>query len=349
LPAVDAGGSETATTVTTAPPGSVPAQNFLFVGSDSRECIDPSSPYAGAFLNGEVGASHNTDTIMVVRVDPSAKQAAILSFPRDLWVRIAGTNRRGRINSAFERENPSRLVQTIEQGFGIPIHHYVEVDFCAFKNLVDAVGGVKVPFKYPARDRNTGLDVAAAGCVAFDGEAALAYARSRHYQWFDGKRWRDDDSSDFGRIARQQDFIRRALQRAIDRGARRPSVAKSLLDTALANVRVDRELTINDLLDLAGTLRDFDPARVRTFRIDGAPTTIGGAWVIQPDTTSSYAKQLLAVFRGEARLADVQDQDPADASTIPPPTGAIGGTTVPVVTLTDVLDGVTPPNDPTCR
>ena len=96
--------------------------------------------------------------------------------------------------------------------------------------------------------------------------------RSRYYQYETDKGWQDDTSSDYGRIARQQDFIRRALQKAIDKGARSPAVANELIDAALKNVRVDADLTLNDLFRLASTLRDFDPTELRqhSYRIDGA-------------------------------------------------------------------------------
>src|SRR5262249_31941110 len=141
----------------------VAVANFLFTGSGSRSCIDPSSPYAGAFL-GDGAAGARSDTIMVFHVDPASSQAAILSFPRDLWVPIAGTARKDRINSAFDPDDPSRLVQTIETNFVIHIDHFVGVDFCAFKTMVDTVGGIRIPFAYPTRDIHTGLDIARPGC-----------------------------------------------------------------------------------------------------------------------------------------------------------------------------------------
>lgn len=354
------------TTAAPLPAGDGRARNFLLVGSDSRECIDPGDVDAGGFLGEGSDIGLRTDTILVVRADPSAQQAAILSFPRDLWVPIAGTNRKGRINEAFERENPTRLVQTIQGTFGVPIDHYVEVDFCAFKSLVDAVGGVRVPFEFPARDRQTGLDVPA-GCVLLDGTDALRYVRSRYYEYDDGSGFRSDGTSDYGRIARQQDFIRRALQRAIDRGARNPGVAKSLLDTALENVRVDQLLTINDLLGLAGSLRTLDPQTVRSFRIEGRGTNIGGASVILPDLSSTRADAILDVFRGEAVLGDLPgDQVVAEPTTTAPPatitiagptsttgaaavTTAVAAPTVPVVDPQQPPQGIVPPDDPTCR
>src|SRR5206468_3338237 len=94
------------------------AQNFLLIGSDSRAsaCTPADSPFAGGLGNVSTDLS---DTIILVRVDPQASQAAILSFPRDLWVTVAGTNRKSKINSAYQLDDPSRLVQTIEQNFGV--------------------------------------------------------------------------------------------------------------------------------------------------------------------------------------------------------------------------------------
>src|SRR5262245_10990418 len=84
-------GAGAGVTTTTAQAFDLKAENYLLVGTDSRDCIDPSSPYAGAFLgNGDVG--ERSDTIMLFRVDPDESKAAILSFPRDLWVKIGDTN-----------------------------------------------------------------------------------------------------------------------------------------------------------------------------------------------------------------------------------------------------------------
>src|SRR5690606_16058903 len=95
-------------------------------------------------------------TIMILRTDPGSGRAALLSIPRDLYVRHAdGTQ--ARINLAIERGGPSLLIETIADNFAIPIHHYVQVDFASFRGLVEAVGGVTVPFPYPARDEQTGL------------------------------------------------------------------------------------------------------------------------------------------------------------------------------------------------
>jgi LCP family protein required for cell wall assembly len=349
--------------------GEVSAQNYLLVGSDSRACIDPSSPYAGAFLTEGNDIGDRSDTIMLLRVDPNEKQAAILSFPRDLWVRIGTTNRKGRINSAFEKDDPSRLVATIERNFELPVDHYIEVDFCAFKYLVDALGGVKVPFAFPTFDKYTGLDIVAPGCYTLNGDAALAYVRSRHYTYVEDGRQKEDGSSDRGRIRRQQDFIKRTLRKAIDRGATRPDVAKRLLDTALNYVRIDDKLTVNDMLRVANRLRSFDPESVRTYRLDGRGTTIGGASVIVPSLNNQETRDVLKLFRGEATIAEVpadattaaagSSTAPSSASTTAASTttaavatndGTSATTSVaPSVIVVDNGVGIFPPDDPTCR
>jgi LCP family protein required for cell wall assembly len=337
--------------------GSVSAENYLLVGSDSRACIDPSSPYAGAFLTEGNDIGDRSDTIMVLRVDPNESQAAILSFPRDLWVKIGTSNRKSRINSAFDKGDPSRLVQTIELNFDIPIDHYIEVDFCAFKYLVDALGGVKIPFAYPTRDKFTGLDIETPGCYSMTGDAALAYVRSRHYQYEENGRWKEDGSSDRGRIRRQQDFIKRMLRKAVDRGATRPDVAKKLIDTALKNVRVDETLTVNDLLKVASRLRKFDPSEVRTYRLDGKSANIGGASVILPTLSDPATQNVLEVFRGQATVADVPASTdtaaPGDTSGATETTVATAGTATSgdggAVAIEDNGVGIFPPDDPSCR
>lgn len=351
------------------------ARNFLVVGTDSRDsdpvgCVDPNSRYAGAF---GATAGNRPDTIMVVRVDPEGKQAAILSLPRDLWVKIADSNNKGKINAAFDGDNPAaRLAATIENNFAVHIDHYVEASFCAFKRLVDVLGGVKVPFLYPAKDDHTGFYVAQAGCVTLDGDAAVAYARSRYFEYDDGSGFHQDPTSDYGRIARQQDFIRRLIRTAVNKGARQPSVAKQLIDAALApgNLRIDTELTINDLLGLSSMLRSVDPDQVRSYRAEGKGAMIGTADVILPDLTSARAKAILSIFQGTARLSDALDPNAlpdATTTTVAAAAGAAGPTTttsstvaaaaavasttsLPTVSVDEnAAAGIVPPDDPTCR
>lgn len=351
------GSTDTAAPVETFPPADPRALNFLVTGADNNACIDPDSPYAPAFGDRE-SMGERSDTIMVMRVDPSTSRAAVLSFPRDLWVNIAGRASKQRINTAYVRNDPQRLIDTIYLNFEIGIDHYVQVDFCAFKNIVDAVNGVAVPFEYPARDTRSGLDVPVTGCYTFDGDHALAYVRSRYYEYYDDGKWKRDPVSDQARVSRQQDFIRRALSAALDKGITDPRVARGLIDVAQQNVVVDAALSIQRMLEFAGVLRDLDPQGVNSYQIEAEGQMIGGNAVLVPRLRGENMQAILAVFRGEAPLAGAPTQVfDIDA---PPTTagGSIGAATDaaatdPAPTTTVVVpeenaQGIVPPRGVTC-
>ena len=356
--------------------GDLAAKNFLLTGSDNGSCVDPNSPYAGAF-GDRTGFGERSDTIMIIRVDPKDNRAAFLSFPRDLWVKIAGSTRTNRINTAFDRKNPNKLVDTIYQNFGISIDHYVNIDFCAFKEIVNAVGGVSIPFLYETRDKKTGLYVPAPSCFEFSGDHALAYVRSRSgYSYFDSAKneWIKDGTGDLGRISRQQDFIRRAMQRALDKGSSSPTVANKLLNAALKNVITDDQLTPISMLQLAQAMRDLNTSKIPTYTIAASGEMIGDQAVLVPRIQNDTMREILALFQGKASLAT-----PGSATDAPPTSdmatteGALGGvtssqivpvnyvkytsnkassappTTLPVVAPEQATLGVAPPNDPSCR
>ncbi len=302
----------------TFPPAEPDAKNFLITGADNNSCIDPDSPYYPAF-GDRSNLGERSDTIMMWRVNPSTSQVAVLSFPRDLFVDIAGTSRKGRINEAYQRDNPQKLIDTIYQNFGINTDHFVQVDFCAFRTLVNAVGGVAVPFDTPVRDPNTGLNVPEAGCFTFDGDHALAYARSRKLQYIDENgEWKQDPTSDLGRISRQQDFLRRTVQRLLSKGAYNPDVAGGLIETLSEYIVADPGLTFRKELEFAGVLSGVDPSEITTYQIAASPKTIQGNAVLVPTLQNDNMQAILAVFRGEATLGDAPDQvlEPAPDATV---------------------------------
>jgi LCP family protein required for cell wall assembly len=371
------------------PIGDLTAKNFLITGSDNNACIAKDSPYAGGF-GKRTSYGERSDSIMVIRVNPTDNQAAVLSFPRDMWVTQAGTTRKGRINTNFDKKNPNRLIRTIKENFGIDVDHYVNIDFCAFKDVVDAVGGVRVPFPYKAQDRSTGFKVLRARvCYRFAGDHALAYMRSRHYRWYDPalKKWRTDQSSDWGRIARQQDFMRRMVKKALDKSRSNPRVATGILNAALKNVITDDKLNPLTVLQLGQAMKSFDANTMGSYTMPGLGQTIDKASVIVPDFESSTSKKILAVFQGKASLAttvkgasvakssvDVQQialvvattvaltttAPKATTTTVPKstttvkPTGKATTTTtttstVPSVFIDQDTRGIVPPNDPSCE
>lgn len=267
--------------------------NVLLVGSDSRKNIAKGE--TKAFGTEKQVGGERSDTIIVLHVDPRSEKASVLSIPRDLFVPIAGTNRSDRINSAFEG-GPEQLIATIKDALGIQIDHYAEVDFNGFRGIVNAIDGVTVYFPAPARDSNTGLNVAKAGCVSLDGDRALQYVRSRNYQYFESGKWRIDGTADLGRIERQQDFIRRVMHKAV-RVGRNPATLNALIGNAVKNVTLDDTFSPKDILRLANRFRSLEPDKVEMMSIPTFATRVGGASVLkmkQPD-----ADEVLARFRGE--------------------------------------------------
>lgn len=350
---------------TTFPPAEPEAKNFLITGADNNSCIDPSSPYYAAF-GDRSNLGERSDTIMMWRVNPSTSQVAVLSFPRDLYVDIAGSSRKGRINQAYQRDNPQKLIDTIYQNFGINTDHFIQVDFCAFKTLVEAVGGVAVPFDTLVRDPNTGLNVTETGCYTFNGDHALAYVRSRKLQYLENDEWKQDGTSDLGRISRQQDFLRRTVSKLLAKGAYNPDVAGGLIETLSEYVVADPELTPRKMLEFAGVLSGVDPTQITTYQITADPQTIQGNAVLVPSIGGDNMQAILAVFRGEATLgaapAQVFDTTtvaaPAEepAPTVPPGTGPGGpsvddstpGTTLPTVIADENEFGFVPDKNVAC-
>jgi LCP family protein required for cell wall assembly len=337
------------------------ARNFLVTGTDNNSCLDPDSPFAGGF-GDRTSFGERSDTIMVWRVNPSTGQVAVLSFPRDLYVDVAGGGK-ARINTAFKNNDPERLRATILNNFGIPIDHYVQVDFCAFERMVDAVGGVEVPFAYPARDAGSGLNVPVTGCFNFAGDHALAYVRSRAYQYEDppgSGRWRRDGTGDWGRIARQQDFLRRTVATVLSRGLYTPSVVAALIETNSSYLTMDSGLTVNRLLQFAGVIQGLDPMKIGSYQIDSTPEMIAGNAVLVPRIRNENMSAILDVFRGAALLSDAP---PIDSDTPPSTTSPLTGSTppsdnatgdpqesadLPSVSAEENLLGIAPPRDMTC-
>jgi len=243
-----------------AEPDTTQPLNFLIIGLDSALGLDPDDPATFAREYDPRG-THNADSISVVRIDPTGGQVWALSLPRDLLVEIPGS-RAGRsklkINAASLIGGAPLLVETISANFQIPINHYIQLDFLAFREVVDELGGVSIWLPYPARDQATGFTAPEAGCVELTGESALAFVRSRRYEEYRDGRWVTDPTSDFGRIERQQAFIYAALERAVARGARSPMSLSALITAAVDSLVFDQHLTAALLIDLAERMTDFE-------------------------------------------------------------------------------------------
>jgi LCP family protein required for cell wall assembly len=264
--------------------------NFLLVGSDSRAGADPTDPdYGNVGAESDV-QGRRSDTLIVVNVEKSSGIISLLSIPRDLWVTIGDSENTERINVAY-REGAPVVVRTVTRALGIPIHHYLEIDFQGFKNLVDAVGGVTVCVEHPTRDRNTGLYIRP-GCKNLDGVQSLAYARSRYFEEKIDGQWRVDGTSDIGRGKRQRLFTALLMQTAVNRTLGDPFRAGTIMDGATGALLVDERL---DLLEFARLMRPAASGKLRRFSLDTYGDTVRGNSVLR---LADSAAPTLAFYAG---------------------------------------------------
>lgn len=266
-------------------------RNVLIIGTDSAARLDEDDPVA----EGRQG-ENLADVIMILRVDPRDGSARLISIPRDTRVELPDGSTQ-KINSAMMLPNgPRAVVQAIKQNFGVSIDNFVQVDFASFKQLVEVLGGVPVYFTTPVRDRNTGLFVDTPGCIQLNPDQALAYARSRHFEFKFNNKWLVDETGDLGRITRQQDFIKRAMRKASDIGIRNPSTAVGIIDAATGAVVLDDTLNVDTILGLLQQFRTFNPDDLNSLQVPTAGDMRSG--IAYQEVLWDQAEPLLEPFRG---------------------------------------------------
>ena len=264
--------------------------NFLVVGSDSREGIDATDPENAAIGSAAGIPGQRSDSLIVVRWEEATGNLALMSVPRDLWVRIGDTGESGRVNAAYG-EGPAVLVTTVRRALGIPIHHYVEVGFLGFRSIVDGVGGVRICTKNPVRDVKVRLEMEK-GCSVLDGVEALKYVRSRQFEQFEDGAWKVDGTGDEGRSTRQRSFVSALVSAAARHVAAHPMDAGRVMSSFVAAATVDGTL---DLLDMVAKLRPMASAGATSYRLPVDPDMSGGSFRF---LLSNDAQSLLAYFAG---------------------------------------------------
>lgn len=192
-------------------------QNILLIGSDTRG-------------NEKYGRS---DTMLVLSLNKTTKQIKMVSFLRDLYVKINGLQD-NRINASYSYGGPKLLIDTLQNNFRFKIDNYVRVDFSSFKKLIDMVGGVQVTLTQAEANEinnhpgtyfvNGETQSVKAGLNTLNGAGALAYSRIRHID------------SDFGRTQRQRNVLAALM------GSMKSSNVGTLMNVAnevLPNVQTD--------------------------------------------------------------------------------------------------------------
>jgi LCP family protein required for cell wall assembly len=192
-----------------------------------------------------------SDTMIIASIKPEENKAALISVPRDLWVEMPEHNYYQKINYAYalgQKENygggglacSKKIISDIS---GLPIHYAFSVDFAAFKEIIDTLGGVTIyldkPFSDPFRFAEGTISLPA-GSQNIDGETALLYARARY------------GSSDFDRARRQQQILLGIENKAMNLGVlANPLKITAILKTIGKHVRTDMELwELQELLEI---------------------------------------------------------------------------------------------------
>jgi LCP family protein required for cell wall assembly len=308
--------------------------NILSIGSDSRAGLTGQVAKQTGASSGSV-SGQRSDVVKIVHVDPVARTITILSIPRDTTVTLLANQslygRFNRINVNYGN-GPSLLTQTITANFGIPINHVVQVSFAGLINAADAIHGVYLDFPYKSRDPESGLNIRHPGCQLVSGFQALAVARSRHFYysphdtaWPKGNPtydqilaagWVYDGSSDFGRIDRQNAFLRAMLAR-VKGDLDNPVALNGFLANIPQGVTIDSTWTLNELIGLALKFHSLNPAAIKTYTLPTTAGTLGGADVLfvqQPE-----AQQLLVNIFGKSLLAPTNPPPNAQLQTPMPP------------------------------
>jgi LCP family protein required for cell wall assembly len=358
------------TSCTVVPPTPLAAFNVLLIGSDTR--LGNSGQAAKSFGTTALSGGQHSDTIKVLHVDPKTGTARLLSIPRDTWVNVTGLpqstglNGPEKINASFNNTadpalGPNSLTQTIQDTFGIPISHFVVVDFLGLIHAVSSVGGINMNFHYPVRDcseqgcyiDNSGLKVTSTGCQTLSGDQTLALARSRFFEYYDQAQggWLGDPSSDLGRIERQNLVIEGLIKKV--ESTYNPLTLRAFISSVVNDISVDKALGPGLLFSLANHYHAFSPSRLVTYTLPTTPATNGGGDV--EIVQEPQAQQMLTAFLGSAPNAPTTP--PLDASSDPMtvPAADTGGTTssapgssssVPATTTT-VPPTAIAPYDPT--
>jgi LCP family protein required for cell wall assembly len=232
-------------------------ENILMVGSTSRCVLTVQNPAYGLCSQGVNGV--NSDVIMILHLNPALHQIAILSIPRDLFVPNARTEGANKIDAALY-EGPSQLVNAIQEDFGIPIQHYVELNFDSFANVVNALGGINMYFPEPVFDQYSGLDVQTTGCIHLDGIHALQVVRARHLQYKgpgvtsdDPYYWPQEGESDLARIRRDHEFLRVLATAVAQRGLGNLLTDERIISSVAPQLVVDSGFSTSNMVNLALT------------------------------------------------------------------------------------------------
>ncbi len=202
---------------------------------------------------------YRADTMLLARIDPKTKQVWMMSIPRDLRVEIPGVGHR-KMNDAYARGREQLAIDTVEKLTGIPVNHFMAVNFTGFQRAVDAMGGVWVDVPTEIDDikadrsphhRAAHVD---AGYQLLDGEHALTFVRSRDYV-----------DADITRMKNQQIFFKAIA----DQIATKTSMAKIPHIVSSVAPYISTDMSLVEMLRTAQALKGAGSSNVYTATLPG--------------------------------------------------------------------------------
>jgi LCP family protein required for cell wall assembly len=298
-------------------------ENILMVGSTSRCALTVQNPAYGLCSQGVNGV--NSDVILILHLNPAHKTVSVLSIPRDLFVPNARAEGANKIDAALF-EGPSQLVAAIEEDFGIPIQHYVELNFDTFASVVDALGGVNMYFPMPVFDAYSGLNIQTPGCIHLDGYHALQVVRARHLQYKgpgvttnDPYYWPQETESDLARIRRDHEFLRVLAAAVAQKGLGNPITDASLVSSVVGDLTVDSGFSSSHMVNLALTYHGINPFDAPQVTLPVMVSDInqyfykGGAYGNVEFPIEPQDQQVIDQFLGDNPAANTLTGDPLPA------------------------------------
>lgn len=267
--------------------------NILLLGTDvgSERNTDGRGILEDAASGDWPTGKYRSDTTMLVHVPADRDGAVVMSIPRDSYVPIHDD--RGdltgpdKINAALSLHGPSGAVSTVENLTGLRVDHVTMLDWDGFRDITDALGGVTVP---TPEGRST-----------LGGEEALGYVRDRT----------NVPGGDFGRIQRQQNFLRAIVAQTLSRGTlSNPLKLRSTVDAVSESVAVDEEWSNGEIRSLAFSMRSIRPADITfmTVPVIGTDTDpVAGSIVRLDDAEGRRLYEAVAAGNLSAFLADNPD------------------------------------------
>jgi LCP family protein required for cell wall assembly len=224
-----------------------------------------------------------TDTVMVVSIEPKTGKTALISIPRDLYVDIPYHDYKNKINEVYVdgikdggwQNGLKYSKKAVSDVTGLDIHYVTSVDFKAFKEIIDILGGVRITLARPFSETNQfeeGVIELPAGSQTINGDTALLFARARF------------STSDFDRAKRQQQLLIAIKEKAFSLGVvSNPVKIISILNSLGNHVRTDAELW--EIKELVAVMKKIDTVDVRRKVFD---TSKNGLLYASRDSNGSY-------------------------------------------------------------